>query len=526
METKDALLAHGDVDMNAKAMVEVLKASCSRYIQLHWLVNRWAANRNEDGTLKSVTFGGVARLRTSSQSQKATWRYCEDEELGIRTIRMPSDPSKTVSQSNPSRIHFERILARLPKDGVDESTRRLVVKAVYDTVVGLKGAEGKADKKLIDAQARMTKTQEKVTEAEAEYTAATDEKAKKALEKKIAKLKEAVERAGVEVHNAGGDVELDDDQAQAVQDKSAKGTDQVMILSEHETDLLVQLTASSLEDLAKGDEKSHYKVVQERVRRWKSEHGEEFRSMQLGCGIQSAVFGRPVYGGGLYQQAPAAVGVAHEISVHKQKITYDTFTAQDVFKKDEMGAGMLGELPLASGLFYGYAFIDTHLLIENIERELVDSALAAEVVRRLILMSARVSSNVKHGSLASKNKSLVTLVEVGDDQPATFAEAFIQPVTVDRDRPDMLVNAFDRMARFIRAIDAAHPTTNQRAMAIVDISDSSVLAEAVPTVLGDKALAQWALQVANHEAVFAEPAARTTAHKNGHPAVATAPPAE
>jgi len=497
--------------MNAKTMVDVLKASCSRYIQLHWLVNRWAANRNEDGTLKSVTFGGVARLRTSSQSQKATWRYCDDPELGIRTIRLSSNSA--VSQSNPSRVHFERVMSRLPKDGIDESTRRLVVKAVYDTVVGLKGAE--------------TKAEEKVVEAEKEYTAAPDDKAKKVLEKKIVKLKEAVERAGVEVHNAGGDVELDDDQTQAVQDKSAKGTDQVMILSEHETDLLVELTVASLEDLAKGEEKSHYKVVQDRVRRWKSDHGEEFRSMQLGCGIQSAVFGRPVYGGGLFQQSPAAVGVAHEISVHEQKITYDTFTAIDVFKKDEMGAGMLGELPLASGLFYGYAFIDTHVLIENIERGLVDSAVAAEVVRRLILMSARVSSNVKHGSLASKNKSLVTLIEVGDDQPATFAEAFIQPVTVDRDSPDMLVNAFDRMARFIRAIDSAHPTTNKRAMAIVDISQTTALPEAVPTILGDKALAEWTLQVANHQepAVTAAASAHTPA-KNGHKTAAAPPPGE
>ena len=477
--------------MNAKTMVEVLKSSCSRYIQLHWLVNRWAANRNEDGTLKSVTFGGVPRLRTSSQSQKATWRYCEDKEMGIRTIRLPND--KTASQSNPSRVHFERILARLPKDGVDESTRRLVVKAVYDTVVGLKGAEGKADKKLVDAEARMKKAQEKVEEAEKEYASAPDEKAKKPLEKKLAKLKEAVDRAGVEVHNAGGEVELDDDQAQSVQDKTAKGTDQVMILSEHETDLLVELTEASLVDLVKGDEKSHYKVVQERVRRWKAEHGEEFRSMQLGCGIQSAVFGRPVYGGGLFQQSPAAVGVAHEISVHEQKVTYDTFTAIDVFKKDEMGAGMLGELPLASGLFYGYAFIDTHVLIENIERGLVDSGVAAEVVRRLILMSARVSSNVKHGSLASKNKSLVTLIEVGDDQPSQFVDAFLQPVTVDRENPDMLVNAFERMARFIRALDAAHPTTNKRAMSIMDISGSTPLTEVVPTVLSDKALAEWAL---------------------------------
>ncbi len=518
--------------------IVVLLKNCARYIQIHSLVHKMAANRNEDGTLKSLWFGGAQRLRVSSQSRKSTMRYCEDPELGLRHIQLPLGGN--VAVSNPSRGHFERVMAGLPKDGADERTRMLIVRAVYDTVVGTKSAETKADNKKSDAEARLTAAKEALAKVEQEVEAAAkdkdnklDAKAKRTLDTKLKKAQDAVDRSGVAFHNAGGEVDLDEEQAQAAQAKIDSGTDQVMILSDHEDKLLVELTTASLKALAKGDEKSYHKVVKEVVREWKSKHGDEFRSMQLGCGIESAVFGRPVYGGGLFQQSPAAVGAAHELSVHEQRIAYDTFTAIDVFKRDagEMGAGMLGELPLSSGLFYGYMFIDTRLLIENIERNPTDSAIAAEVVRRLILLTARMSSKTKRGSLAAMHHALLTLVEVGDGQPSTFADAFMEPVTVDRERPNMLVNTYNRLATYIEATDRAHPTTNKRAMAFVDMTKQSTLPAVVPTILSDNGVAEWSVTTANHQ-VYAGPTLDAQEHaatpaKNGSKATApAAAPAE
>ena len=486
-------------------IVAILKDS-ARYIQVHSLVHKMAANRNEDGTLKSLWFGGAQRVRVSSQSRKSTMRYCEDPELGLRHIHLPGAGAGNVAVSNPSRGHFERVLAELPKDSTDDRTRMLIVRAVYDTVVGTKAAEAKADNKKADAEARLNSAKEKLAEVEKEVEAATkekvDAKTKRTLDGKLKKAQDAVDRSGVAFHNVGGDVELDEEQEQAAKAKSDGGTDQVMILSDHEIKLLVTLTKDSLKALSSGDEKSFHKVVKEVVRQWKAKHGDEFRSMQLGCGIESAVFGRPVYGGGLFQQSPAAVGVAHELSVHEQRIAYDTFTAIDVYKRDagEMGAGMLGELPLSSALFYGYMFIDVRLLIENIERSPKDSAIAAEVVRRLILLTARMSSKTKRGSLAAMHHALLTLVEVGDEQPATFADAFIEPVKADREAPNMLVNTYDRLATYIEATDGAHPTTNKRAMAFVDMTKLSTLPAVVPAILSDKNLADWAVLTANHQA--------------------------
>jgi hypothetical protein len=494
----------------------LLKANCARFVQIHTLIHKMAANRNEDGTLKSLSFGGSTRGRVSSQARKSMMRYCEDPELGLRLIKLPSGKNgEHVAVSHPSRGHFERVLAALPKDGTDDRTRSQIVKAVYDTVVGTKGAETKANDKRQEAESRLTKAKETFTEVENEVAAATDAKVKRDLDKKLKKAEQAVERAQLALHQAGGDVELDEAQAQAAATKAEAGTDQVMILSDHEIDLLIELTKQSLKALASGDEKSHHKVVKDVVRVWKAEHGDEFRSMQLGCGVESAVFGRPVYGGGLFQQAPSAVGASHEIGVHEQRIGYDTFTAIDEYKKDagEMGAGMLGELPLSKVLLYGYMFIDTWQLIENIERSHKDSAIAGEVIRRLILMASRLSSKTKQGSLASKNHSLLTLVEVGDEQPATMEDAFIEAVKIDHDRPNMLVNTFDRLGSFIESADGAHPSTNKRAMAIVDATGKSSLRGVVTTVLDDLSLADWAVRTANHESVPA--AVERPAAKNG-----------
>jgi len=503
----------------------ILRGDCARFVQIHTLIHKMAANRNEDGTLKSLPFGGSTRGRVSSQARKSMMRYCEDPDLGLRLITLPSSKNgEHVAVSHPSRGHFERVLAQLPKDGADDRTRSQIVKAVYDTVVGTKGAESKANDKKQEAESRLTKAKEMLAEVEGEIAAASDAKAKRDLDKKLKKAQQAVERSQLALHQAGGDVELDGEQAQAAAAKAEAGTDQVMILSDHEIDLLVDLTKQSLKALASGDEKSHHKVVKEVVRVWKSQHGEEFRSMQLGCGIESAVFGRPVYGGGLFQQSPAAVGASHEIGVHEQRISYDTFTAIDEYKKDagEMGAGMLGELPLSKVLFYGYMFIDTRQLIENIERSGKDSAIAGEVIRRLILMASRLSSKTKQGSLAAKNHSLLTLVEVGDEQPATMEDAFIEAVTIDRDRPNMLVNTFERLASFIESADGAHPSTNKRAMAIVDATSKSTLRGVVSTVLDDLSLADWAVRTANHEAFVAPASTERSASKNGGSKAASA----
>ena len=243
------------------------------------------------------------------------------------------------------------------------------------------------------------------------------------------------------------------------------------ILGDEELELMVQLSGESLAQWANQWTKTETVTPQELanqvVDRWAAEHGEQFRQRPLACGIENAVFGRPDYHGHL-QHVPAAMVVAHEQSVHT------------------VGEGLVGP-----SVFYGYLAIDCRRLVENIERKAADSEIAAEVVRRIVLMAARLPLKA-HGEQA-----VLTVVEVGDQEPLTFAEAFQTPVPGDRSDSWFVPRTYDQLANFIRSLDREHPISVKRAMAIVNLTHPSTLPDVIPTHLGDRALADWAVATAN-----------------------------
>ena len=245
----------------------------------------------------------------------------------------------------------------------------------------------------------------------------------------------------------------------------------VAVLGEDELELMVQLSCEALAEWAerrlKGSSDTDVKVACDVVYRWVAEHVERFRAQPLACGIENAVFGRPDYHGHL-QHVPVGLLVAHEQSVHT------------------VGDGIVD-----SGVFYGYLAIDCKRLIENIERKAADSEIAAEVVRRIILMAARLPLKT-HG-----DQAMLTLVEVGDQEPLTFAEAFTTPVPGDRSDSWFVPRTYDQLATYIRSLDREYPTAVKRAMSIVNLSHPSTLPDVISTHLDDRALADWAVTTAN-----------------------------
>jgi hypothetical protein len=386
---------------------DALKVDGARYIQIHTI--RTATHHRNDELAGSAN---GRRLVISAATKKRALRHCEDADMRLRTIPIPS-PFQFVPASVVSRMHAQRILSRmsmaaelreldLPDDGADERAR-IVVKTVYEAVVGA-GA--------LDAPAH------------------------------------------VRGHARASDMD-----------------GRVAILGEEELELMVQLSGESLAQWAEQWTKP-YAVSPERVAtqvvdRWAAEHGERFRGQPLACGIENAVFGRPDYHGHL-QHVPAAMVVAHEQSVHT------------------VGHGLVG-----SGVFYGYMAIDCMRLVENIERKATDSEIAAEVVRRIILMAARLPLKA-HG-----DQAMLTIVEVGDQEPLTFDEAFQTPVPGDRSDSWFVPRAYDQLANFIRSLDREHPTSVKRAMAIVNLAHPSTLPDVIPTHMGDRQLTDWAVATAN-----------------------------
>ena len=202
-------------------------------------------------------------------------------------------------------------------------------------------------------------------------------------------------------------------------------------------------------------------------------------SSRLPGGIEASLFGRMVTSD-VEANIDAPVHVAHAFTVHQEESESDYFTVVDDLQRveDEPGADHIGETELTSGLFYGYVVVDRRMLLDNLGQ---DADLAGEVVDRLVRLIATVSPGAKLGSTAPYGYATWMLVEAGDCQPRSLAEAF-------RDACQPSVEAAEREAReHLQKLDAAYGTGEARRVTSLN-GESMPLAEPLDL----SALARWA----------------------------------
>lgn len=180
----------------------------------------------------------------------------------------------------------------------------------------------------------------------------------------------------------------------------------------------------------------------------------------LPAGLTAALFGRMVTSDpGANITAP--VHVAHAFTVHGEEAESDYFTAVDDLSEDEPGADTIQETELTSGLFYGYVVVDLPLLIENLGG---DVELAGAVLHNFIHLIAEVSPGAKLGSTAPYGRASLMLLEAGDRQPRSLAEAYRRP-----SRPDTAAAA-EAMRAHLTRLDEAYETGEERhVMTLVDV---------------------------------------------------------
>jgi CRISPR system Cascade subunit CasC len=162
---------------------------------------------------------------------------------------------------------------------------------------------------------------------------------------------------------------------------------------------------------------------------------KNFHALTAGAGIDAAMFGRFV-SGDRDARIDAAVHVAHAFTVHEQASEPDYFTAVDDLQAEEQGsgAGHLNTADLTSGVYYGYVVVDVPLLVSNltaVDRKdwlTADRTLAAKTVEALLHLIAKVTPGAKKGSTAPYDWASLVMVEAGDEQPRTLANAFIDPI--------------------------------------------------------------------------------------------------
>ena len=148
----------------------------------------------------------------------------------------------------------------------------------------------------------------------------------------------------------------------------------------------------------------------------------------------------------------AAVQVAHALTTHRAVPEDDYYTAVDDHKPDDedAGAGFVGTLEFAAGVFYLYVCVDLKLLARNLggNEPLVRAAVSA-----LVTAAATVAPGGKQNAFASRARAFYVLAERGDQQPRSLAAAFLTPVENNgRHGPDSIT----ALEKFRNRLDAAY----------------------------------------------------------------------
>lgn len=289
--------------------------------------------------------------------------------------------------------------------------------------------------------------------------------------------------------------------ADAKQDEEgAVRTNQVTVLGEPEVQFILETARQFAADLAaevtSQDElsKDEVKAVKEHVKgALDREFKTNLKAIPLAAGLDAAMFGRMVTSD-ILARGDAAVHVAHAFTVHGEESESDYFSAVDDLVSDdgELGAGHINSNELTSGLFYSYVVIDVPLLVSNIEGcaqsdwESADRTLAGQVVENLIQTIATVSPGAKLGSTAPYAYAQAVLVEAGNAQPRTLANAFQKAV---RGR-DLLNSTYQALASHLGDLDGMYGRSGERRLAA--LGPKELLCEPLElTVEPLKAVASW-----------------------------------
>ncbi len=417
-----------------------------KFLQIHTLTSYPGTllNRDDAGFAKRLPFGGATRTRVSSQCLKYHWRNFEGENA-LHDV-------EEFESTFRSRETFQRKLARpLISDGYPESLVRAGTGVLKEFLLSGKKASKSDVEKLInpgekDDPFSELKTSQITIFGEPEMRYLRD-----LVKSKIDELKEDYS------------VFWDNDQ-----------------VTNKET---VSEAAELMRDFDKGDLKKNLK------------------GLKSASGLDAAMFGRMVTSD-ILARGDAAIHVAHAFTTHEEESESDYFSAVDELRRDEpeesgeLGAGHINSTELSSGLFYNYVVVDVPLLISNLEgverKEWVDAdkSMAAEVVKRLIKIVSTVSPGAKLGSTAPYSYAQCLLVEAGNSQPRTLANAFQQPVS--KNSNGVLANSYHELGSYVKDMDQMYGNSSERKLAATGPKESLLKLMELDSITSVPEIANWA----------------------------------
>lgn len=167
--------------------------------------------------------------------------------------------------------------------------------------------------------------------------------------------------------------------------------------------------------------------------------------------VDIAMFGRMLASDPEYNRE-AAVQVSHAFTTHKALAEDDWYSAvDDLNKREETGAGHLGELGFGSGVYYLYACVNVDLLVENLGG---DVRLAARGMEALARALATATPSGKQNSFAHHPRATYMRAERGSQQPRDLSGAFFRPVDLKSD--DVARSSIDALERTAYQIEKAY----------------------------------------------------------------------
>ncbi|MFY9390873.1 MAG: type I-E CRISPR-associated protein Cas7/Cse4/CasC [Limnochordia bacterium] len=184
-------------------------------------------------------------------------------------------------------------------------------------------------------------------------------------------------------------------------------------------------------------------------------------------GFDGALFGRFVTSD-ILARVDAPVHVAHAFSTHSLDTEVDFFTVVDDLAGDETGAAHANDMELGAGIFYGYVVIDIPLLLSNLtgcdrnQWKEQDFEVARSLLELLIHAIAEVTPGAKLGSTAPYAKAECVVFEVGEAQPRSLANAFLEPVNLKSRDGNPMELSVKAIADYIGHMEAMYGSTNEK----------------------------------------------------------------
>ena len=180
---------------------------------------------------------------------------------------------------------------------------------------------------------------------------------------------------------------------------------------------------------------------------------------RLAAGIDAAVFGRLITAD-RSANIRSALHVSHPFGVSAIETEVDYFQVMDDLASG--AAAYAGETELTTGIYYGYICVDLPALVSNLEGvepvEWLDAdrSLAAEITRRIVMLSATVSPGAMRSQTAPFHYASTVLIETGESQPRQLSGAYIDTC------PPTPGEAESRLLRHLEDMDRRYGRNEER----------------------------------------------------------------